>query len=180
MADLPEILSTKIVAETDRVEVERVHLRFSNNEERHYERSLSKNGSVIILPLLDSKTILLVREYAVGLERYCLGLPKGGIDAGESACDAANRELKEEIGYGAKQVSRLTQFASSPAYSNHIIQVMLAENLYPERLIGDEPEELEVVRWSLDDIDELMENPDFIEVKSYAVLLFWLRQARVT
>ncbi len=175
--NLPEILDTKIVAQTDRIEVEQVHLRFANKEERFYERSLSRDGSVIILPLLNDNTVLLVREYAVGLERYCLGFPKGGIDAGESAIDAANRELKEEAGYGSNDITLLTKLASSPSYSNHIIQVMVAKDLYSERLIGDEPEELEVVPWSLSEVDALIADPDFIEARSLAILLLWLRHS---
>jgi ADP-ribose diphosphatase len=175
---LPEILNTKIIARTDRIEIEQVHLRFTNAQERLYERSLSREGSVIILPLLDDKTVLLVREYAVGLEQYCLGFPKGTIDPGETAAEAANRELKEEAGYGAHDLTLLCKLASSPSYSNHIIQVMVATDLYVDRLVGDEPEELEVVPWSLDEIDELIEAPDFLEARSLAALLLWLRQSR--
>ena len=175
---LPEILETKIIAKTNRIEIEQVHLRFSNAEERLYERSLSREGSVIVFPLLDDNTILLVREYAVGLEQYCLGFPKGAIDPGETAVDAANRELKEEAGYGSHDLSLLCKLASSPSYSNHIIQVMVAKDLYVERLVGDEPEELEVVPWSLDEVDELINAPDFMEARSLAVLLLWLRQSR--
>ena len=175
---LPEILHTKIVAQTDRVEVEQVHLRFSNDEERYYERSLSREGSVLILPLLDEETFLLIREYSVGVERYCLGLPKGGIDKGEAPEAAANRELKEEAGFGAHDIVLLKRLAASPSYSNHIIHVMVAADLYPERMLGDEPEELEVVPWRWDQIDELIMHPDFIEARSLAVLLLWMRQHR--
>jgi ADP-ribose diphosphatase len=172
----PKILDTSISAKTDRLEIERVHLRFSNNEERFYERSLSKNGSVLVLPFLDEETFLLVREYAVGVEKYCLGFPKGAIDPGESCDQAALRELKEEVGYGARQLKPLIDLGASPAYSNHMIHVYVASDLYVERLQGDEPEPLDVIPWKVSDIDRLIAHPDFIEARSMAVLLLWLRK----
>ena len=44
---------------------------------------------------------------------------------------------------------------------------MLARDLYPERLPGDEPEELEVVPWKLDALHELILREDFSEGRSH-------------
>jgi ADP-ribose diphosphatase len=52
--------------------------------------------------MLDDDTVLMIYEYSSGTHRYELALTKGKIDAGESPLEAANRELIEEIGYGAK------------------------------------------------------------------------------
>ncbi len=57
----------------------------------------------------DDDTVLLVREYGVGLDHYELGLPKGRMDRDETAEQGANRELKEETGYGARQLKHLAQ-----------------------------------------------------------------------
>ncbi len=60
---------------------------------RQYERMLgSGRGAVMIVPMLDDETFLLVREYCAGTHSYELGFPKGLIDAGEQAEQAANRE----------------------------------------------------------------------------------------
>ena len=48
--------------------------------------------------------------------------------------------------------------------------VVLARDLYPERLAGDEPEQLEVVPWRLDDLHTLLEQPDVSEGRSIAAL----------
>ena len=130
----------------------------------------------MIVPLLNDDTLLLVREYAVGFERYCLGFPKGGVDSGESVEQAAQREIREEIGYGAKSLSLLRQFAASPSYSSHLITVFLARDLYQDSLVGDEPEALEVVPWKVSEVDALLSHPDFIESRSVAALLLFLRE----
>jgi ADP-ribose diphosphatase len=53
----------------------------------------------------------------------------------------------------------------------HAIHLVLAEDLYPERLQGDEPEPLEVVPWRLDRLHELVMREDCSEGRSLAALL---------
>src|SRR3546814_7447851 len=72
-------------------------LEFSNGERRQFQRLHGRgHGAVVVVPMLDDDTVLLVREYAAGMHRYELGLVKGRIDAGETPLQAADRELKEE------------------------------------------------------------------------------------
>ncbi len=123
-----------------------------------------------MVPLFDAHTLLLVREYAAGVHRYELGLPKGRMDAGETVLEAANRELKEEVGVGARQLSLVRGITLAPSYMTNSIHLVLAEDLYPERLPGDEPEPLEVVPWRLDRLHELMLREDCSEGRSLAAL----------
>jgi ADP-ribose diphosphatase len=58
-----------------------------------------------------------------------------------------------------------------PGHFEHESNVVLAENLYPEKLCGDEPEEVEVIRWPLSDIDALLKTEEFTEARSVAALL---------
>ena len=132
---------------------------------------------MLIVPLLDENTVLLVREYAVGIEDYHLALPKGAIDAGEDLLQAANRELKEEVGYGARKLQFLKKINLSPAYMEHGINIVLAWDLYAERLEGDEPEPIEVVPFPLADLLSLVMRPDVCEGRSIAALFLareWL------
>ena len=58
----------------------------------------------------------------------------------------------------------------APTYMSNAIHLVLAEDLYPERLPGDEPEELEVVPWQLDHLHELVLREDCSEARSIAAL----------
>lgn len=168
----PKILAKSTVAVSRLFHIEALELEFSNGVHRHYERLVRSggNGAVIIVPLLEDDTVLLVREYAAGLDRYELGLPKGKLDEGETYLTAANRELKEEIGYGAKNIRFLMQLSLAPAYMEHDIGVVLATDLYEEKLPGDEPEELEVVPWKLTNMAELLACGECSEARSIAAL----------
>lgn len=151
--------------------MERLDLEFGNGERRHYERLHGRgHGAVAVVPMLDDDTVLLVREYAAGVHRYELGLVKGRIDAGETALQAADRELKEEAGYGARRLDVVRTLTLAPTYMSHQTTVVLARDLYPERLPGDEPEELEVVPWRIDALEDLALHEDFSEGRSIAAL----------
>ncbi|MGV8409618.1 NUDIX domain-containing protein, partial [Pseudomonas aeruginosa] len=91
-----------------------------------YERLVGKGqgyGAVMVVAMLDAEHAVLVEEYCAGVDEYQLSLPKGLVEPGEDILAAANRELKEEAGYMSQR-----------------IQVVLALDLYEERLPGDEPE----------------------------------------
>ena len=176
----PQILHTELVAESRLFKVESLHLKFSNGVERVYERMRnSGRGAVMLVPMLDDHTILLIREYSAGTHSYELGFPKGLIDPGENAMEAGNRELMEEIGYGAKQLTPLKQVSLAPGYFGSRMDILLAQDLYPEQREGDEPEPLDVVPWPLDQIDQLMARHDFSEARSICGLFLlqdWLNK----
>lgn len=168
---LPDVLGRKIIAQSQLFEIEQMRLQFRNGENRTYERLVSRsNGAVTIVPMLDDETVLLVREYGAGVHEYYLSLPAGAIDAGESELEAANRELQEEIGFGANSWSRLFELSGSPSYTSRKMPCWLARDLYPQKQAGDEPEPLEVVPWSIHHLPELLARPDFHDAKSVAAL----------
>ena len=159
--------------------MERLDLEFSNGERRRYERLHGRgHGAVVVVPMLDDDTVLLVREYAAGVHRYELGLVRGRIDEGESPEQAADRELQEEAGYGARSLLVLRSLSLAPSYMSHQTHLVIARELYPQRLPGDEPEELEVVPWKLDALHELVLREEFSEGRAIAALFIareWLQ-----
>ena len=167
----PEILKRRETARSRLFRVEELLLRFSNGAERVFERLCQPaHAGVLVVPMLDDDTVLLIREYGAGMESYFLGLPKGACNPGEDRLRAAERELMEEVGYGAHHLEFIKTLALSPSYMGHSIDVILARDLYPRRLVGDEPEPIEVVPWSLEKLPELMARDDFAEARSLAAL----------
>jgi ADP-ribose diphosphatase len=169
----PQILSVRTAARSRLFHIEAVKLRFANGKEREYERIAAGSvtpGAVVIVPLLDRRNILLVREYAVGLERYELGLPMGLVHGTESTLEAANRELMEETGYGAGELRLLHTMALAPGILGYRMDVVLATDLHPHRLQGDEPEPLETVLWPLNRLDELAADGRISDARTLAAL----------
>ncbi|MFO1496676.1 MAG: ADP compounds hydrolase NudE [Lysobacterales bacterium] len=177
MKTLPTLHDTRLVE--PRYKIEQMDLEFSNGERRTYERIHgSGRPIVVIVPMLDRDTVLLTREYAAGLHRYELGLPRGRVDPGETLLEGAERELKEEIGYGARELLILRTVSLAPTYMSHMAHIVLARDLYEERLVGDEPEEIEVLPWRMDELHRLLTVEEFSEGRAMAALFLareWLR-----
>lgn len=167
----PTLIHARTVATSRLFKIEQLDLEFSNGVKTQYERLLaSSGGAVLIVPILDNETVLLIREYAAGVDRYELALPKGRIEKNEDVLVAANREIMEEVGYGANSLKHITSMSIAPGYLGHITHVVLAEQLYEKKIEGDEPEEIEVVPWKLNNLDELFSQDDCTEARSIAAL----------
>ncbi|MBE5253144.1 MAG: ADP compounds hydrolase NudE [Enterobacterales bacterium endosymbiont of Blomia tropicalis] len=179
----PDILKVETAARSRLFTIEAVDLAFSNGARRVYERMKpSEREAVMIVPIIDDH-LVLIQEYAVGLENYELGFPKGLIDPGESVNEAADRELKEEAGFGAGELTLLGKLTMAPSYFSSKMNIVVAEGLYEEKLEGDEPEPLVVHRWPLNDMLALLQEPDFREARNVSALFMvreWLvKQGRI-
>ena len=173
MPEKPTILKRTTLAKTRLFSIESIALRFSNGKRCEFERltrSTRGGGAVLIIPMISDDTVILVREYAAGVDRYEIGLPKGKTDPGENMFEAANRELKEEVGFGARKLTFLSSLTIAPGYLEHATEIILAQDLYEEKLSGDEPEELEQITWKLNNISDLVATGECTEARSIAAL----------
>ena len=171
MRKKPKLKNIHTVAQSRIFNLESMDVEFSNGSTRVYERLVSRgNGAVLVIPMLNDDTVLMIYEYSGGTDRYELGLTKGKIDKGETPLEAAGRELKEEIGFGAKKLTFLKTITLAPGYQSSETHIVLAEDLYEEQADGDEPEPLEVVEHKLSDLEELTYKQDLTEARSILAL----------
>lgn len=167
----PIVHRCETAAKTRIFHVEEMDIEFPNGNRVTYERvKSSERGAVLIIPVLDNDTVLLIREYAGGVQRYELALPKGKVEGDEDLLEAANREIMEEVGYGANTLEHINSFTIAPGYISHTTHIILARDLYPHREDGDEPEEIEVIPWKLSELDKLFQHEECTEARSIAAL----------
>ena len=127
------------------------------------------NGAVLIIPILDKK-IIFIKEYAAAVDDYMLTLPKGKIDSNETIYQAADRELQEEIGFKSNKMKFIKEIYLAPGYIDHVTYMMLAESLKPSSLIGDEPEDLEIIQVEIPRISTFLEKNKIIDSRVYAAV----------
>ena len=176
MTEKPRVTNALTIAHTHLFRIERIDVQFPNGVQVQWERlRSSSSGAVLVVPMRDRNTVLMIREYAAAVERYELALPKGRMEAGEIPEEAANREIMEEIGYGARRMRLVKSMTLAPGYFSHVTHVLLAQDLYEEKRSGDEPEPIEVVPWSLDRLNELCALGECTEARSIAAL-FMVRE----
>jgi ADP-ribose diphosphatase len=174
----PRVVASQWLTHSRLFHVEQLDLEFSNGARRTFERlNPGHNRSVMVVPVLGDDTLVLVREYGAGLGHYYLSFPKGAMDVDETLLETANRELKEEAGYGAHQLELLTELALSPSYMGNRMNIVLARDLYPCRLAGDEPEPIEVLQVPAADFDRVLAGGEFCE--SYAVAAWFLAKQKL-
>ncbi|HEK1834969.1 TPA: ADP compounds hydrolase NudE [Proteus mirabilis] len=166
----PNILNIDNIARSRLFQIQSVNLEFSNDEKRIYERMKPANREAVMIVPIINDDLILIREYAVGIENYDFGFPKGAIDAGETPLQAANRELKEEIGYGAGSLTEIAKLSMAPSYFSSKMNIVIAQDLYPEQLEGDEPEPLVQIRWPIAKMMDLLDHPDFTEARNVSAL----------
>ncbi len=179
MQEKPEILDRRTLTDTGIFHIQELDLAFSNGQERKYQRIVGgPRGAVLVVPMLDDDTLLLIREFAAGTERYELGFPKGGIERDESPQQAADREIREEIGYGSDKVTLLRKVNLAPGYIQHHTYLMLARGLFEAKLPGDEPEPIQVVPWKISQAEELLQMEEFTETRSVLALMLCLQRLK--
>lgn len=174
----PHIKRTNDLFSSRLFTIQSLELEFSNGQQAVFERIRANAGrAVMVAAVTENNEILLVREYAAGTEQYELQIPKGIVEPGEESLAAANRELAEETGFAASQLKLLTTLKVSPGYFKHDTDLVLATGLYAHRLdSGDEPEALELVKYPLSQVAELLQRDDFCEARSIAGVLLVMRE----
>lgn len=96
--------------------------------------SRARNIRAAVIAAVEDGHVLLVEQYRVPLGRNCLELPAGLIgdgdtQEGEETLVAAGRELEEETGYRAAQLTDVGTYYSSPGMVSECFTMVRATGL---------------------------------------------------
>ena len=109
-----------------------------------------------VLPFLDPRTVLMIKQYRYVAKRVTWEMPTGGLHRGESAEAAAQRELSEEIGYRAEKLTWLSTFHTSKSVVDETAHVFLGEDLLNVELQPDETEFIEVRAFPFEEVLQMV------------------------
>jgi len=128
-------------------------------------------GSTVILPLFEDQTIGMIKQYRHVVNAYIYEVPAGTIDSGESPAQCAVRELEEETGYVASRFTPLGKTYLLPAYSDEISYIYLARDMTRTVQSLDEDEIIEVHRFKIQDILEMIDSGIIMDALSILAIL---------
>ena len=134
-------------------------------------------GAVAILAVDDTRIWLCRQPREAANLSASLEVPAGKRDVSEEPPLAtAKRELVEEVGKVAAVWRELLQFCTSPGFSDERVWLFLATGLTDtqEPAEAEEDERIEIVPWSLDDLDGALAE---CEDSKTLIALLWLAQA---
>jgi ADP-ribose pyrophosphatase len=130
-------------------------------------------GAVVILPVFDDGSVLLERQFRYPLDRVFIEFPAGKIDAGEDPLLCAQRELKEETGYTARQWQFVCTIHNAIGYCDEHLDIYLARGLTAGPAKLDDEEFLDVYKAPLSELLDGVRNGAVTDVKTI-IGAFWL------
>ncbi|MDQ3925474.1 MAG: NUDIX hydrolase [Actinomycetota bacterium] len=104
---------------------------------------LESAGFAAVVPITARGSVVLVRQWRQPVGGYTLELPGGGVDGGKDPREAARRELLEETGYRAEELSHLISVHTSPGRSTEVCHLFRCRAV--RALTGPRPEPTEFV-----------------------------------
>ncbi|MDQ7787118.1 MAG: NUDIX hydrolase [Thermodesulfovibrionales bacterium] len=145
--------------------------------ERQWEafERVNCRGIVVIVPVTNEGETILTKQFRPPVNNYVIEFPAGLNDKGDTLEEAAKRELIEETGYSAKELTFLTEGPMSSGASGEILTAYLAQNL-EYRGIGerDEAEDIEIIKVPVEKLEErlseLQAEGNFVDLKIYGLI----------
>lgn len=135
------------------------HQEMFDGSTQVFERLARKDGATIIAVTKDKK-ILITYEEQPNRDSF-ISLPHGGVDAGETPFEAAQRELREETGYIAGAWEEWF-IKKGPDKISELYHTYIARNATAtESVHADVGEKIHVEEVSFDDFCEIVLRDDF-------------------
>ena len=138
-----------------------------------HEREIVEHpGAVAIVAVEGDGTVTLVRQRREAARKDLLELPAGTLEEGESPLASAKRELEEETGLTGGTWRELTAFYTTPGFCRERMHLFAAEGVERGEASPEDDEELELVRWHVDEIPKRI--GEIEDAKTLAGLLLYL------
>jgi len=132
-------------------------------------------GSVVVLPVLPDRRIVLIRQYRHATRQFLWELVAGRMERGENPRRAAGRELIEETGYRAKRFRVFLDVFPTPGFLEERMYILLAEGLTLGEAEPEEDEKITVKSFTRKELEKMIRNGTLRDAKSIAGLLYYFR-----
>ena len=133
--------------------------------------TIAHPGAAVIIPITAENKIVMVYQYRPSLRKWMLEVPAGTMELGENPLACAARELEEETGYSAEELTALGQLTPMAGMCDEIQHLFIAKGLHKTaRYECDEDEIIEVRCYSLSELETMVINGEISDSKTIACL----------
>ena len=132
-------------------------------------------GSVVVLPVLPGRRIVLIRQYRHAAGQYLWELVAGHKEPHEDFLRGAHRELQEETGYTARRIRKLLEVFPSPGLLGEKMVIFLAEGLTKGKARPEDDEKITQRILTLAEAERWIRSGKIRDSKSVAGILYYAR-----
>ena len=158
-----------VVFEGHKFSVEVQDVRFPNGQ-THRKEIVRHVPSIVLIPFADDGRVLLCRQYRAPVEKMMWELSAGGVDAGETAEEAARRECEEEMRLVPGTLERLGSLYPAPGFCDEQLIFFRASNLTPQPPDSpnkpDDDEDIEVQAFTIAEAREMVKRGEIFDLKT--------------
>ncbi len=123
--------------------------------EYHYVHTL---GSTMVIPITTNNKIILVKQFRYLNQKVSLEFPCGAVETNITLIENAQKELREETGFSAENLTEVGAFSPYTGASDEICTVFAGTKLFNSPLPKDKTEEFEVLQFSFNEVAEMVES----------------------
>lgn len=169
-----KVITTKTVYEGGYLKVYRDEVLLESGKSA-YREYIRHPGAAMVIPILNSETVLMVKQYRHAVKQFMWEFPAGKRDAQEDLKTTALRELKEEAGCTTQNLRYLTTIHPVIGYADEEIAIYVATDLTPGTNQLDEGEELTVHEVPIAQLFGMLRRGELSDVKTQ-IGVFWLEK----
>ncbi len=163
--DTERIFDGKVI----KVRVDDVELPNGRTSKREI---VEHHGGVGVIAVTPERDVFMVSQYRIAAKSMMLEIPAGKLEPDENDTLAAGkRELEEETGYTAKSIVPLGEYYATPGYCEEKLTIYLATDLEYVGQHLDEGEFLNVSKYPLDRLYDMVMNNEIHDCKTAIAIL---------
>jgi ADP-ribose diphosphatase len=143
--------------------------------------TLHSTDWVNVVPLTEEGRVVLIKQWRHGSQDWAVEIPGGLVDPGETPAQAAARELREETGFQAPELTYLGKVNPNPALFDNYCHTFLARDAYqagePQLEAGESISVFQVAQERLPEMVASGEIEHCIVIA--ALTFFWLHLGQI-
>ncbi|MBM4166729.1 MAG: NUDIX hydrolase [Ignavibacteria bacterium] len=132
------------------------------------------NGGAVVVPMLNDKKVILVKQFRYPLQQEIIELPAGKLFKNEEPLHCAKRELEEETGYVAKKWKHLTSIFTTPGFCSEQLHIFLAQDLHKAkggRKLEEGEEGMELLVLPFDKVLKMIKQKKIVDGKTISGIM---------